>query len=1137
MPKWTTSQEKAIKERGGKIIVSAAAGSGKTAVLSQRVIEYILSGGSIRKLLVVTFTNAAAEEMKSRIKDKIKEAYKKDSSNEHLKRELSLVDSSDITTMDSFYGNIVKNNFEKLHIDKNFDILSNEEEVVLKNKVIKEVLRESFNSVDDYEDMLNFFGANSIDLIKDIVFKISSFLNTITFKDSMIENIISYYDGDYYKNLLINEIKEELKSYKALYEEIIDDLYNEGDSFDKSIVVAKADLNIINDLLAISTLDDLASRLRSKKFLTFCTPKGEKENSVIIKNQMIRADLKDLLNTKLKDLYEMSDELYKSDMDLCKKNVKVLFEVVKSFEERLLEEKKKLSRFSFSDVSFFVVDLLIKDGKKTDLAKRLSEKYDEILIDEYQDTNNVQNVIFNAISKDNTNLFIVGDVKQSIYRFRSAAPEIFNADKNNAFKDKFPKLITLSKNFRSRKEVLDFSNFVFENVMSSSFGEIDYNNDEKLYLGASFEEGTNLNTEVILIDNKEKLEEDDIINAEKEAIVVANKVKELLDSKYQVYDNKKSMWRDIKESDIALLFRSTSNSSYYIKALNNRGISAYSVDNKSYFDNYEVKLVINMLKVIDNPYDDVALLSTISSSMINISLDDVIDARYDDKYNSLYNNLLKSNNESIISFINTLKELKEYSYNHALYETLNKVYKTFNVLECVLADKQGVNKEKNLIQMIKHAKDFESSKKRSLHEFISYLENINLNKESLEGINPLSNNDNVLITTIHKSKGLEYPVVILCEIGRQFNTKDLKEEIMINGDNGLVFNLRDDEYKIRYESIPKMAFKILEKNKMLSEELRVLYVALTRAKEKIIITGLSSNLESIINKASAKMGSDALVSSSYLKNVNCYLDILMPCLLRHPSSKELRYLSSMDCKTFATDAKLDVKLVEGKTINESEFNVKNINKTHFDISWYNKLNELSKVDVIPTYLSVSAIKKSKDYKRMPNFLNDGINHTKLGTLYHKIFEVLPVKKYSITSLKEELNGFINNNTITKEELDLINIEKIFAYLTSDLYSIMLGSIVYKEKEITFEIPSLYYDNSLKNGKILTSGVIDLLFIKDDTYYIVDYKTDKVDSLQKLKERYKIQLDLYEIGIRNIYNATNIEKYIYSIYLNKFIKVE
>ena len=174
---------------------------------------------------------------------------------------------------------------------------------------------------------------------------------------------------------------------------------------------------------------------------------------------------------------------------------------------------------------------------------------------------------------------------------------------------------------------------------------------------------------------------------------------------------------------------------------------------------------------------------------------------------------------------------------------------------------------------------------------------------------------------------------------------------------------------------------------------------------------------------------------------------------------------------------------------------------------------------------------------MPNFLNDGINHTKLGTLYHKIFEVLPVKKYSITSLKEELNGFINNNIITKEELDLINIEKIFAYLTSDLYSIMLGSIVYKEKEITFEIPSLYYDNSLKNGKILTSGVIDLLFIKDDTYYIVDYKTDKVDSLQKLKERYKIQLDLYEIGIRNIYNATNIEKYIYSIYLNKFIKVE
>jgi len=672
--------------------------------------------------------------------------------------------------------------------------------------------------------------------------------------------------------------------------------------------------------------------------------------------------------------------------------------------------------------------------------------------------------------------------------------------------------------------------------MSDDFGEIDYNDDEKLYLGASFEEGKDLDTEVILIDTKEKDEENDTINTEKEAIVVANKVKELIDSKYQVYDNKKGEWRSIRESDIALLFRNMTNSSYYIRALNNRGISAYSIDSKSYFDNYEVKLVINMLKVIDNPYDDVALLSTITSNMINVSLDDIIDVRYNDKYSSLYDNLLKSKCKKITDFIEILKDLKDYSYNHTLYELLNKVYKTFDILSVVLSDKQGINKEKNLIQMIKHATNFEENQKRSLHEFISYLENINLNKESLEGINPLSNNDNVLITTIHKSKGLEYPVVFLCETGRSFNMKDIKEDVMINGEYGLVFNLRDQEYDLKYDSVPKMVYKKLEKNKNLSEELRILYVALTRAKEKIIITGLSKNIENLINKASSKMGSDKLISSSYLKDVNSYLDILMPCLLRHPSLKELRYLSKVDCKTFITDAKVKVKLIEGKTINESEFNTVSNEKYYFDINWFNEINNIEYEKEIPEYLSVSMIKKSNAYNRMPNFMNDGINHTKLGTLYHKIFEFLPVKKYSIHMLEEELNELANKNVISDNELKMVNIEKIFAYLTTDLYSIMLESKVYKEKEITFEIPSNYYDKTIKSGNILTSGVIDLLFIKDNVYHIVDYKTDKVDSLDELIDRYKVQLDLYEIGIKNIYNAKKVKKYIYSIYLNKYIEI-
>lgn len=1141
MPSWTTDQSRAINERGGKIIVSAAAGSGKTAVLSQRVITYILSGGSISKLLVVTFTKAAAEEMKSRIKDKINEAYLKDTKNTHLKNELSLVDISDITTMDAFYGNIVKDNFEKLGIDKNFDILSNEEENILKNKVLKEVFRNSFKKYDNFKDTLNFFGANDLNLIKDIVLKVSGFLDTIPFKDKVVDKIINKYDGNYYKDLFFSEIKNDVKSYQALYDDIINDLYNESDQLDKTIEIAKADLNYINDLLKIDSFDELSSRLRSISFLRFQVPKDYKDSPCVIKYKTIRAGFKNIIKKLSNDLSLMTDEIYNSDMILCKKHVMVLFNVVNDYMNLLLEEKKKINAYSFSDISHFVIHLLIKEDGKTNLANKYSLKYDEILIDEYQDTNNLQNIIFNAISKDDTNLFIVGDVKQSIYRFRSAAPEIFNNDKKNAFYDTFPKLITLSKNFRSRSGVLDFCNFIFENTMTDSFGEVSYDRNERLYLGANFEDGSNLDTEVIIIDGKEKDDdnENNITNTQKEAIIVADKVKSLIDSKYQVYDNKNGIWKNITPSDIALLFRSTKNSSYYIEALKRRGISAYAEDSRSYFDNYEVKLVINMLKIIDNPYDDIALLSVLQSACVNLSLDDIVELRYKDKYNSLYDNLLKSDNNVVKSFLENLKSLKEYSYNHSLYEILNMVYKTYDIIPVTLSATQGINKEKNLIQMINHATNFESNKTKSLHEFITYLEDINLNKDSLEGINPLSDKNNVLITTIHKSKGLEYPVVFVCETGKLFNTTDLKNDVMINEDYGMVFNLRDFDNKIKYESIPIKAFKSLEKNKMLSEELRILYVALTRAKEKIIITGFSSNLEKLVDKASVNMGEESVISNTYLKNVSCFLDIIVACLLRHPNASNLRYYSKVDNKVFSSASKVNIKVIDGININESEFNTEiKLKKEDFDIEWFNKILSLNnKYDTYPQYLSVSDIKKDKSYKKAPNFMSDGISHTKLGTLYHKIFEYLDVKKYSVGTLKEALEELVLKRLISKEEYESINLEKIFAYLTSDLYDILLKSdAIYKEKEITFEIPTSYYDKELKSGNILTSGIIDLLFIKDDTYYIVDYKTDKVDKLDELVDRYKVQLDLYEIGVKNIFNAKDVKKYIYSVYLNKFIEI-
>lgn len=1139
MPSWTIDQKSAIETRGGKIIVSAAAGSGKTAVLSQRVINYCINGGNIDELLIVTFTNAAAHEMKVRIKNKISDAYYANPTNDHLKRQLELVEIAKITTMDAFYGDLVKENFDKLKIDRNFKILSNEEEKILKDMVLSDVFENAFNSLENFDDALVMFGAKDLSLIKDTVLKVASFLDTTPFPDKFVcDALENYSNEDFYKDELLKQIRYKMNSFLQIYDEIIDDLYDD-DTFSKVMENACKEKNFINNFLLVKNLDDLSSLIKSITFDTLRTPKGYKDDPVMIKYKTVRDDLKKTIKKDYLELSFINDDVYSKELLMSKKCLKVLFNITNSFKEKLLLEKKKINAYSFSDIAHFVIELLVENGKKTKLAREISDLYNEILIDEYQDTNNLQNVIFNAISKDDTNLFIVGDVKQSIYRFRSACPEIFNNDKKNASKENFPKLITLSKNFRSRKEVLDFCNFVFSNTMTDKFGEINYDKNEMLYLGASFLDGKDLSTEVLIIDGKEPKEEleDELSNASKEAILVANRINELLNSEYKVYDNKLGKLRNIKPSDIVILLRSLKNSDLYIKALNERKISAYSEVSHEYFDNYEIKLVISILKVIDNPYDDVALISLLNSDLVDVSLDEIAKLRSDNKNTSLFETISNSDDSNINNILRVISDLRSKSTYVSVGELLNEIYKTFDIIPIISGLKGGVVRSKNLVFMLNYAVSFES---KSLHEFITYLENIMLNKGSLDGINPLSEGDNVLITTIHKSKGLEYPVVFLSETGKNFNFSDLRSDFFINDDLKVAFNLRDNEYKVKYLSLPMMVFRNYEISKMLSEELRILYVALTRAKEKIIISGFTRDLESLINKASSKMGNKSTVSNLYLSGAKCYLDIIMTCILRHPSSKNLRSYSMVNVKVFDDDSILNTKVLNASTINEAELlKTKPIKKENFNESELNMVTSFNYDDSLtrlPVSLSVSNIKAKNSFLRKPSFLTDGVNHTNVGTLYHKVLECLPIKKYYISNLKEELKLLVSKGIISANDEKILDMEKLFAYLSSDIYDMILSSSnVKREFKITFKTPGSYYDDDLR-GEILTDGVIDLLFKHNDTYIIVDYKTDNVKDIFDLKERYKIQLDLYEIAIKEILKAKKVRKFIYSIKFNKFIEV-
>lgn len=1126
--KWTNDQYKAITTRGGKVLVSAAAGSGKTAVLSQRVLDFVLNGGNIDKLLVVTFTDAAALEMKLRIKKKIEEESLKNAS-EHLIRQLTLIDNAKIATMDSFYSKLVKQNFDILGIMPDFSILPSAEEKILKEKVVREILEESFDD-DNYIKMLHTLNATDNNLIKDKVIKISNFLSTIPFYQDYIKEVVDNYSSGYYKTTFINSIKDKMMSYNNLYTDIKDELFHASSDFDKLNDIINSEAMLINQLLNVENFDELSTLLRTFKFERQPSIRGHSEDYVFNKYKSIRSAFKNEIQKNLKETSYITDSLFDNQMHIMKNTLLCLFNIVIKFRNKLLEEKKKINKYSFGDIPLFVIDLLIKNGKKTDLAIKISKTFEEILIDEYQDTNKLQSIIFNAISRDEKNLFLVGDIKQSIYRFRSACPDIFNNDKNNSYKDKFPMLITLSQNFRSKDLVLDFCNFIFNSTMSNYLGEVDYNDDEKLYKGAEFPSDSNAIPEIDIICNEDKSEgeEDELNKIEKEAIHVADKVKHLLDSKYQVYD-KDGFYRDIKPSDIALLFRSLSHSDVYRNALINRNIGVYCNKDQTFFDNYDVMLIISILKVVDNVYDDISLAAVLKSNIFNVSDNDLATIKMDNKYDYLYDAIIKSDNEKLKKIIDIIIDLKNYSNTNSLVNTMNYIYNKLSIIKNIGLNK---NKIKNLTLMIKNAKDFDINNSKSLHEFVSYIEEILLDKSSFNGANPLSDGDNVLMTTIHKSKGLEYPVVFVCETGKNFNEQDLKEDMLIDSNLGIAFNITDYKRKFRYETIPMIVLKKKIRLLQLSEELRVLYVALTRAREKLIITGFVNNLTKLVKEASYLIGDANNVDCLYLENSKSYLKWIIGCLLKHKNGAKLRDLSNIDCKTYLDDSVFKLNIINANSIKEESLQEKKeINSINDEITINNYDSSLS---LVPEHLSVSEIKaKDHNYYRKPYFLNSNVKSTNLGTLYHRVFELLPVMKYNINSLKEE----IDNLNISDEEKKLLDLEKIFAYLTSNLYDIILNcDKVYKERQIVFNIDAKNYDKSLENGKILVDGTIDLLSIKNDKYIIVDYKTDKVDDINDLVHLYKVQLDLYEMAIKEKYNTSDVDKYIYSVYLNKYIKI-
>ncbi len=851
--KLTKEQSTAVLSDDMPILISASAGSGKTSVLSKRYIYKLLTSNGIKttkNMLVLTFAKSAANEMFERIFNTIlnlSEEYPKNLTFKKIKNSIS---KNLITTIDSFCFNIVKENFRSLNINPNFKLISSLEIMQMKDKILNEIFEiEQNKNKENFENICNYFKLKDTKGLKDAILKIYDNSKSMPFPKIYIKNLIKQYINpqDLETSEFFSEIKrnilEELFEIKNLLLLAINNLTQDllKFNFEPSIKKTIFKIDLLKDVINKIPYDELKINIENFKFEPF--PKYNKNNNPF--NQVLANEIKKTyiapakkILTKLKENL-ISKEQYLNDFKQQKLIVSAIINITLKFYAKLENEKKQNNVLEFSDLIVKTLSLFSKmnlDEKisLTNLGKKYSNMFREVLVDEFQDVNKAQNLLIKILSNNNKNLFAVGDLKQSIYGFRDADTSIF-LDKKNKYQNNLKKgmLINLNENFRSNLEVINTVNFLFSNIMSSSFGKINYKKDEILK-SSNTKQNEKYTTEIHILDNNQETNK-----LELEISHIANTINDMIQKKFQIYENNK--YRDCKPKDFAVLFRSDKNAMNILcENLSKLNINFFCLNNINFLESYEISILISLLKIIDNPLLDIPFCAVALSPMFNFSNQELLDIKIKNQDENLFTSFKKSKNKKCKNLISTLKKLKKISINNNLEDLINEIYNMDCFLKIFTKVKFNIINSKNLELFLEITKKYTDYDKFGISGFIRHLESI---KDENAEININTNfyNNAVNIMTIHKSKGLEFPIVILPLISKKFNEKEFKKPILISSKFGIVFKNSSTKTLSRYNTIPFTASVIYEKLKQKEEEQRLLYVATTRAKNKIIFTTTDLN--------------------------------------------------------------------------------------------------------------------------------------------------------------------------------------------------------------------------------------------------------------------------------------------------------
>ncbi|MGI6712238.1 MAG: helicase-exonuclease AddAB subunit AddA [Bacillota bacterium] len=1241
---WTKEQWEAITDKGCNLLVAAAAGAGKTAVLVERIIRKITDARQpldIDRLLVVTFTNVAATEMRERIGEAISKILEKSPESRNMLRQLTLLNKASISTIHSFCLEVIRSNFQSIDIDPNFRIADETEASLMKLEALNELfedLYEAENTDQDFLELLECYGGNWDDqALQDMVLNLYDFIQSSPWPEKWLHEMTESFHvspgWDFgetpWGKVLLRRVVLELSGLREMMTRALR-MMKGAAGLEKYVPVFHEDISGIEELEKICTSetgsrwDHLFQALHNMKFNRLPSAGKDADQKKQDAVKKTRDHVKKYIKKLREDIFFVDSAEAFRDLKTLYPLMKSLTGLVSEFGLRYGAKKSRKSVVDFNDLEHFCLEILSQKDengeiKPSKVALGYRERFAEILVDEYQDSNLVQEIIINMISRADTgkpNVFMVGDVKQSIYRFRQAKPELF-LEKYHTYsieKENPLRKILLFKNFRSRKEVVDAVNFFFKQIMTISVGELDYTNAESLNPGAVFPENTRHDflvggeTELHLIqtgDGDDPVEPEESGDEEQQSIeeeahdeemldriqcearLVAKRIRKLMQPDNQgrifsVFDQVKKEYRNIEYRDIVILLRTTRNwSEIYMEELMNGGIPAFADTGTGFFKTTEIQVILSLLQIIDNPEQDIPLLGVLRSPIVSFDTDELAELRLCNRKGSLYEalHLLANDSQSPVaqkaaSFLDNLQRWRDMSQYMSTDQLLWRLYHETGYYGILGAMPAGEQRQANLRILFERARQFEETSYKGLFNFINFIDKLKSNQGDMGSAKILSENDNVVrIMSIHKSKGLEFPVVILSGCGNKFNLRDMNKRILFHQELGLGPDVVDHRKRLYYPSMPKQAIREKIKVETLSEEMRILYVALTRSREKLIITGAVSS----ISKAGAKWMKSSSVDSDKLSpyemlNAGRYLDWICPALMRHKNCSGLR--DSVGIGSEFQGLLVDDPSVWNINIWSKKDVLSSISHEEDDenafIQWLDGLDTMEeeekefseeiarrlsweyryeKATQIPAKVSVTELKRWFDsslseetrafpeYRpvlvKKPLFLEEkkGLSTAEAGTVLHFVMQHLD---FGQDNIEAQINEMVSQDLLTDRQAASVSTEKIRHFLASPLGRRMLAAeSVHREEPFFIEIPchELYRDmdeEACRGETLLLQGVIDCYFEEPDGIVLVDYKTDYVpqDGAEIIKERYRLQILYYARALELLTGKQVKEKYIY-----------